>query len=308
MVVAGIRRIGGDVGLIDVPPPRPLADDEVLIEVRAAGVGNWDEIVRTGSWDVGSSPPMALGVEAAGVIAAVGSAVTDWAPGDEVMTHPLPLRDQGTWAPALIAPAAQLARKPAMVSWEVAAVFPIPALTAAQTLDEALEVNAGDLLLVNGAGGVTGRLLVSLASFRGAEVVATSGRHSHRALQALGARHVIDGHDADWVEQVLAITGGSGVPAAVNAAPGGAAEAIRAVSDAGRLATITSDPPAPERAIAVSNLYVRPDGDQLRDLARLLEAGRLPISRVKTDGLPNAADALATVVSGRAGGPVAVVL
>src|SRR3954452_5838431 len=210
MRVAGIRHIGGEVELIEVPEPRPLAADEVLLQVRAAGVGNWDEIVRTGGWDVGSSPPMALGVEAAGVVAAVGSAVTDWAPGDEVMTHPLPLRDQGAWAPALIAPATQLAHKPAMVSWEVAAVFPIPALTAAQALDEALEVNAGDRLLVNGAGGVTGRLLVSLASLRGAEIVATSGRHSHRALEALGARHVIDRWDADWVEQVLAVTGGSG--------------------------------------------------------------------------------------------------
>jgi hypothetical protein len=51
---------------------------------------------------------------------------------------------------------------------------------------------------------------------------------------------------------------------------------------------------------------VRPDGDQLRDLARLLDAGRLAVSRATTYGLPNAADALATVVSGRAGGPVAL--
>jgi NADPH:quinone reductase-like Zn-dependent oxidoreductase len=308
MLVAGIRRIGGDVCVIDVPRPRPLADDEVLIEVKAAGVGNWDEFARTGGWDVGSNPPTALGVEAAGVLAAVGSAVTEWAPGDEVMTHPLPLRDQGAWAPALIAPAAQLARKPARVSWEVAAVFPIPALTAAQALDEALDVNAGDWLLVNGAGGVTGRLLVSLASRRGAVIVATSGRHSHRALEALGARHVIDHQDANWFEQVQAITGGCGVSAAVNAAPGGAADAIRAVADGGRLATITSDPPAQERAITVSNLYVRPDGDQLRALARLLAAGRLDISRPTSYGMPDAADALATVVSGRAGGAVALLL
>ena len=105
MLVAGIRRTRGEVGIIRVPPPRPLAEDEVLIEVRAAGVGNWDEIARTGAWDVGRRPPMALGVEAAGVVRAVGSLVTDWAPGDEVMTHPLPLRDQGTWAPRLIASA-----------------------------------------------------------------------------------------------------------------------------------------------------------------------------------------------------------
>src|SRR3954466_13539795 len=118
MLVAGIRRTGGDVGMIDVPGPRALAGDEVLIQVRAAGVGNWDEFVRTGGWDVGGSPPMALGVEAAGRVLAVGDAVGDWSPGDEVMTHPLPLRDQGTWAPQLIAPAALLARKPANVTWE----------------------------------------------------------------------------------------------------------------------------------------------------------------------------------------------
>src|SRR3954464_2581665 len=294
MLVAGVRRIGGDVGVIDVPRPRPLADDEVLIEVRAAGVGNWDEVARTGGWDVGSSPPMALGVEAAGVLAAVGSAVTEWAPGDEVMTHPLPLRDQGAWAPALIAPAAQLARKPARVSWEVAAVFPIPALTAAQALDEALDVNAGDWLLVNGAGGVTGRLLVSLAVLRGAEIVATSGRHSHRALAALGARHVIDHRDADWFEQVLGVTRGSGVSAAVNAAPGGAADAIRAVADGGRLATITSDPPGEERGITVSSVYVRPDGHQLRRLAQLLANRQLAISVAITYGLRDAAEALST--------------
>jgi len=73
MRVAGIRRTGGAVELIDVPEPRSLAADEVLIEVRSTGVGNWDEIVRTGGWDVGRSPPMALGVEGAGTVAAVGA-------------------------------------------------------------------------------------------------------------------------------------------------------------------------------------------------------------------------------------------
>ncbi len=50
----------------------PLPDDEVLLEVRAAGVGNWDEFVRTGGWGVGVTPPMALGVEAAGTVMAAG--------------------------------------------------------------------------------------------------------------------------------------------------------------------------------------------------------------------------------------------
>jgi NADPH:quinone reductase-like Zn-dependent oxidoreductase len=110
MQVAGIRRVGARVELIEVGEPRPLTGDEVLLEVRAAGVANWDEFVRTGGWDVGASPPMALGVEAAGTVLAAGQAVGDWVPGDAVMTHPVPLRDQGTWAPRLIAPARLLAR------------------------------------------------------------------------------------------------------------------------------------------------------------------------------------------------------
>lgn len=141
MQVAGIRRVGGVVEMIEVAEPRPLAGDEVLLEVKAAGVANWDEIVRTGGWDVGARPPMALGVAAAGTVMTAGPAVRDWAPGDAVMTHPVPLRDQGTWAPRLIAPAELLARKPDRASWEAAAAFPVPALTAEQVLGEALDVH-----------------------------------------------------------------------------------------------------------------------------------------------------------------------
>ena len=84
--------------MLELAAPQSLAPDEVVIAVRAAGVGNWDEIVRVGGWDVGRQPPLVLGVEAAGVVVAVGENVTSRAPGDEVLTHPLPLRHQGTWA------------------------------------------------------------------------------------------------------------------------------------------------------------------------------------------------------------------
>src|SRR5215472_17280944 len=220
MQVAGIRRVGARVEMIDVGEPRPLAGDEVLLQVRAAGVGNWDEFVRTGGWDLGAKPPMALGVEAAGIVLAVGQAVGDWVPGDAVMTHPVPLRDQGTWAPWLIAAAGLLARKPPNASWEVAAAFPVPALTAEQVLGDALNIRAGEQLLVHGAGGVSGGLLVALGSLRGAQVIATAGPASQQRVSALGARQVIDYHDQEWPKQVRAITGRHGVVAAVNAARG----------------------------------------------------------------------------------------
>jgi NADPH:quinone reductase-like Zn-dependent oxidoreductase len=306
MKAAGIQEQGGDVEVIDVPDPRPLADDEVLIDVRAAGVANWDEFVRTGDWDVGQTPPMALGVAAAGVIAEIGEAVENWKQGDEVLTHPLPLRDQGTWGPSLIAPAALLARKPDAVAWEAAAVFPVPALTATQVIDETLDVGADDVLLVNGAGGVTGSVLVSLGAVRGAEVIATASPPNHERLSRLGASHLLDYHDSGWPEEARALGGGSGVSAAANAAPGGEADAIRAVRDGGRLATITSDPPGEERGIAVSAVIVRPDGQMLGEMAELLGAGKLEISVAATFGLSEAASALASTGAGLGGGVVLI--
>jgi NADPH:quinone reductase-like Zn-dependent oxidoreductase len=304
MQVAGIRELGAPVEMIEVAEPRPLAGDEVLLEVRAAGVAVWDEFVRTGQWDVGAKPPTALGVQAAGTVVAAGQAVGDWAPGDEVMTHPLPLRDQGTWAPLLIAPAGLLARKPPSVSWEAAAAFPIPALTAEQVLGDALNIRAGEQLLVHGAGGVTGGLLVALGALRGAKVIATAGPASEQRVKALGAREVIDYHDQEWPEQVRALTGRQGVAAAVNAVPGGAVSAIRAVADGGRLATLTQDPPSRQRGITVSDIYVRADGEQLRKLAQRLGDGQLEIPVAASYRLADAARALARATGGHVGGAI----
>jgi NADPH:quinone reductase-like Zn-dependent oxidoreductase len=303
MRVAGIGRVGGRVEMLEVDEPRPLADDEVLVEVKAAGVANWDEFVRTGGWDVGTRPPMALGVEAAGTVLAAGQTVSDWAPGDAVMTHPVPLPDQGTWAPRLIAPAGLLARKPDQVSWQAAAVFPVPALTARQVLD-ALNLHTGERLLVHGAGGVTGGLLVALAVLGGAQVIATAGPASRQRVSALGARQVIDYHQQEWPEQVRAMTGGHGVAAAANAVPGGAATAVRAVADGGRLATITSDPPSQQRGITVSSIYVRGDGKLLGKLAQQLADGRLEMPVAASYPLADAAQAFAQATGGHAAGAI----
>lgn len=284
------------------------AVDEVLIEVRAAGVGNWDEIVRTGGWDVGAPVPMALGVEAAGVVLAVGAAVTSLRAGDGVLTHPLPLRHQGTWAERLLAAADTVSGKPDGVPWEVAAAFPVPALTAEQVLSEALALSAGMTLLVHGAGGLTGGLIVQLAALRGMDVIATSGTSNLARVREYGAGEVLDRKDPGWTEQVLELTNGTGISAAVNAARGGALTAMSVLADGGQLVTITSDPPPEERGISVSSLYVRPDAQQLSDLAGLLAAGKLSLPVAEVVRLEDAQDALARVTGGRSSRPGAVVI
>jgi NADPH:quinone reductase-like Zn-dependent oxidoreductase len=309
MQAAGIDAFGGEVRMLELAAPASPAPDEVVISVRAAGVGNWDEIVRVGDWDVGRRPPLALGVEAAGIVVAVGEDVTSVAPGDAVLTHPVPLRHQGAWAEWLVAPAALVALKPAAIPWEAAAAFPVPALTADQMLTEAAPVPAGEWVLVHGAGGVTGGLAVQLAIARGATVIATAGPSSAARVRGYGARVVLDYHDPDWPTRVRdASPDGRGVGAAVNAARGGAATALQAVADNGRLATITGDPPPPQRGIAVADVYVRADGARLAALAAALAERLLSLPVAAAVPLAEARTALQGVVAGRAAGATVLTL
>jgi NADPH:quinone reductase-like Zn-dependent oxidoreductase len=303
MRAAGIETFGGEVQVLDLASPPSPASDEVIIAVRAAGIGNWDEIVRVGGWNVGRKPPLALGVEAAGVVVAIGEEVTSFVPGDAVLTHAVPLRHQGAWAERLVASAAFVARKPDRVPWETAAAFAVPALTADQALGEVLPAPGGEVVFVHGAGGVTGGLVVQLALMRGAAVVATAGPRSAARVRGYGATAVFDYHDPDWPARVReASPAGRGVAAAVNTVRGGAIASIELVADGGRLATITGDPPAPERGVEVAEVYVRADGSRLTALAAALADGMLSLHLGGTVPLCEAAAALESVSAGRASG------
>jgi NADPH:quinone reductase-like Zn-dependent oxidoreductase len=313
---AGIREYSAQVEPLDLPDPGDLKPDEVLVEVRCCGLGNWDDIARAGGWDLGRQPPMALGVEAAGVIArtggAAGGGTTDGgttsggttsgvAVGDRVMTHSLPLRGQGAWAEWFVAAAADVAAIPDTVPFDVAAALPVPGLTADQALDDGLGAGPGTTLLVHGASGVTGMLLVQLAAGRGAEVIATAGTGAAARVSAAGAAHVIDRRAPDWPGQVRRLTAGRGTDLAVNAAPAGAADAITVVRNGGRLVTIASDPPAAERGIEVRQVYVAPDGARLARLGELLAAGTIRVTVGAAFRLDEAGRALARVRRGSGG-------
>src|SRR4051794_41763917 len=94
---AGIEAFGDAVALLELPEPPPLETGQVLIEVKAAGVGNWEEFVRTGGWDVGHAPPLALGVEAAGEGVGGGPGGEGPAAGGAAVAHPPPPPPPGGW-------------------------------------------------------------------------------------------------------------------------------------------------------------------------------------------------------------------
>ena len=300
---AGIEAYGAELKDLELPEPPPLKAGEVLIEVKAAGVGNWDEFVRTGGWDVGRVPPLALGVEAAGEVVGIGPGVGWPAIAVGVMTHPLPLRYQGCWAERLVAPAHLVAEMPGNTSWAAAGAFPVPALTAEQVVS-ALDVQPGETILVNGAGGVTGGMVVELAAHCGAAVIATASTSSAERLMALGADLVIDYHDPNWTSRAINAAGSSGIQAAANAARGGEADALRALVNGARLATITGAPPPMERGISIANIYVRPDGDKLRLVAAYLAEGKLHIDIRASYPLTRAAEGLAQATKGTGGAAI----
>src|SRR5919201_2173350 len=101
MRAAGITALGEPVEIFELDELPTPAAGEVLIDVVSAGIGNWDDLVRIGSWQIGGPAPMALGTEAAGTVGAAGSGVAELRggaelrEGDEVMTHTLPLRRHG---------------------------------------------------------------------------------------------------------------------------------------------------------------------------------------------------------------------
>jgi NADPH:quinone reductase-like Zn-dependent oxidoreductase len=304
MRAAGVRALGARLESLVLPEPPAPSADEVLIDVQAAGVGNWDDLVRTGGWDVGIRPPMALGVEAAGIVRVVGTRVTRFAPGDRVLVHSAPLRHQGAWAEQFLAGAAEVARMPPELEWSVAGALPVPLLTAVQVV-RATACGPDDTVLVNGAGGVTGGLIVAMAAATGARIVATISADGTLRARGYGAGETIDYHDPAWRGRAKRASSG-GFSVVVNAVRGAAAGLLDLVADGGRLATITGDPPPSERDIAITDLYVAPDGDALEAAAATLVGRGLSVVIAGTYSLAEAATALEQATRGGRGGASAI--
>lgn len=192
----------GDLHLdrIDVPE---VADSEVLVRVHAAGLdrGTWHlmtgkpYLMRIAGMGFKGPKDRVPGRDLAGVVEAVGSAVTRFAIGDEVYGI-----GRGTFAEHAVAPEDKLAHKPARLSFEQAAVVPISAGTALQALTDQGHLEAGQSVLVIGASGGVGSYAVQLAKALGAEVTGVAGTEKLDLVRSLGADHVIDYTHADFAD------------------------------------------------------------------------------------------------------------
>jgi synaptic vesicle membrane protein VAT-1 len=190
----------------EVPDPM-VADGEVGIRVRAAGINFADVLARIGLYPDAPKPPVVVGYEVAGVVEAVGPGVTSLQEGDRVVA----LTRFGGYADRVVVPAAQVFRFPDELSDAEAAAVPVTYLTAALALYRMAALTAGETVLVHNAGGGLGIAATQLARLRRTRVIGTASASKHDALRSFGVDETIDYRHADVEQEVRRITRGRGV-------------------------------------------------------------------------------------------------
>lgn len=193
--------------LTEIPTPVP-AQGSILVRVRAASVNPADIFLMRGKpFLVRLMGPAlfrprykVLGADVAGIVERVGPGVSEPAPGDEVFGD-LSDTGMGAFAQYVCAPAACFARKPANVSFEMAAAAPLAGITALQGLRDAANTQPGQNVLINGASGGVGSLAVQMAKAFGARVTAVCSTKHIEMVRSLGADTVIDYTQTDFTTQ-----------------------------------------------------------------------------------------------------------
>ncbi|MBB3809215.1 quinone oxidoreductase family protein [Pseudochelatococcus contaminans] len=206
--VVRLTGVGGvdNLEVVQVPAEQP-APGMVRIRHAAVGVNFIDIYHRTGLYAL--SLPAVPGVEAAGVVEALGDGVTGFSIGDRVAYAGAPL---GAYATARTLPAGRVIRLPDDIAFSTAAASMLKGLTAHMLLTRTYPVAAGTTLLVHAAAGGLGSMLVRWAKHLGATVIGTAGSAVKADVaRAYGADHVIVGRNADLAAEVAALTGGIGV-------------------------------------------------------------------------------------------------
>ena len=276
MKAVRLHEFGGPDVLRYEDAPRPEAGPgEVLIRVRASSVNPLDWKIRSGQMEamMPHTLPLILGLNAAGIVEAVGSGVTGFEPGDEVFAGTGMTRD-GSYAELVTADAGAVALKPAGVDFGTA-VSAQTALTALQALFDISHLSAGQTILIHGAGGAVGSAAVQFAKNAGATVIATASAEDRGYVQGLGADTVVDykaerfEDAAHEVDVVLDTIGGETQ-----------ARSFKTMKRGGILVATTAPPDmeaARKAGVTAKMIQVGPNTAQLSEIGGMIAAGKFQV-------------------------------
>ncbi|MGY3088205.1 NADPH:quinone reductase-like Zn-dependent oxidoreductase [Hymenobacter sp. UYAg731] len=300
MKAVRIHAFGGPEVLQIEETARPVpAADEILIKVYASGVNPVDWVVREGGNDALRAYltlPLTLGWDAAGVVEALGSAVTGFQIGDAVYGEPN-FPGDGSYAEYCAAKASQFAHKPQSLSFTEAAGVPLAGLTAWTGLFEHGQLRAGQRVLIQGASGGVGSFAVQFAKAKGAYVIGTASAGNLEYVRQLGADEVFD-YRSQPVEELV-----RDVDVVLEASPlrdnAARVQAVCTLKAGGIFVSVNTDFPfddAVEAALARQQATGalaanQPRQDWLREMAQLIDAGQVKVSISKVYPLAQVADA-----------------
>ena len=268
-----IREYGGPEVLKfeDVRRPEPK-ESEVLVRVIGAGVNPADPLIVSGKYakEFGTHLPLIPGYDIAGVVEKTGEKVTRLKVGDPVYAYVL---WGGGWAEYAVATEGEAAAKPPSLSFISAAAMPLAALTAWQALIDAAKLREGQTVLIHGGSGGVGTMAIQIAKARGAKVIATASTRNQDLLKELGADIAIDYTTTkfeDVAKDVDVVLDSVGSDTLVRS--------YGVVKKGGFIATLVSRLDQGEldkRGIRGASIAVRPNADQLGEIAKLVAERKL---------------------------------
>ena len=254
-----------------VPRPEP-GSAEVLVKVKAAGVGPWDGWIRAGKSALPQPLPLTPGSDLSGEIIAVGPDVSDLRVGDQVygVTNPQFL---GAYAEYAVASATMISKKPTSLTYIEAASVPVVAVTAWQALFDQAQLKAGQTVLIHGASGNVGAYAVQLAHRAGLRTFATAAADDILFVRKLGANTVIDYQNQRFEDVVR------DADAVIDLVGGETQErSFQVLRRGGRLISAVSRPDqhlAESYGVEAAFFLVNVTTERLAEIASLIDSGKL---------------------------------
>ncbi len=261
----------------DLPRPEPAAG-QLLVRVKAAGVGPWDAIVREGKSELHQPLPLILGSELSGIVEQIGAEISGFKTGDEVYgatNHQF----TGGYAEYALPSARMMGQKPRTLNFIEAASVPIVAVTAWQMLFDYARVTTGQTVLNHGAAGNVGAYAVQMASRAGLHVVATAASNDLEYVRSLGAEKIAD-YQKERFEESL-----TGVDVVLDTVGGDTQQrSLQVLKPGGILVSVVSlVPEATQKdyGIRAAFFYVDVTTARLNTITDLFDSGKL-VTRVGT--------------------------
>lgn len=285
-----------ELKLADIATPQPK-DNQVLIAIQYAAVNPVDWKIREGMFKskMPHEFPLIPGWDAAGIVAAVGKNIRNFKEGDKVFCYcRKPVVKEGTYAEFIACDAAHVTKMPHNINFAQAAAIPLVALTAWQALFDFAKIKKDQQILIHAGAGGVGSFAIQFAKHAGAIVFTTCSEANTDYVKMLGADYAIDYTKEDYIKKIEELTNQK-LDVVFDTIGGKTLrDSVVLLKPNGCLVSIVEQIPAEitqNTKLHAGHVFVRPDGEELHEIAKLIEHGKVQPPDIQEMDLKDAAQA-----------------